>query len=224
MQLLLTRREHLGDNIWRFSFNAPTEIVWAAGQFIRIDLPHPQPDQSGTSRFFTISAAPMRRHPQITTRLTESSFKQALASLPIGGQLTLLDMAAGDFVWPDKLANPVFVARGIGITPFYAMLQDRENRGLPMSAVLVHSSRPGAFVPYQKELQALAHLHPELAYIPTEDTPTSAGLLATVPDLTSRTIFVSGPHKLLDLLSSPYNLPAKRLKTDYFPGYSSTAY
>jgi ferredoxin-NADP reductase len=156
--------------------------------------------------------------------LSGSTFKQALASLPIGGQLTLLDLAAGDFIWPDNLARPVLVARGIGITPFYSMLLDREHRALPLSAVLVHSNRPGAFVPYQKELRALSHLHPDLLYSPAVDMPTAANLLATIPDLAARTIFVSGPHKLLDLLKTPYNLPARQLKTDYFPGYSSASY
>jgi len=224
VQLILTGREHLGDDVWRFSFASKYPVTWLAGQFIRIDVPHEHPDASGTSRFFTVSSSPASQKPQITTRLTSSSFKQALAALPDGSPVTLLDLPAGDFTWPDHLPDPVFVAHGIGITPFLSILQDRADRHRPLPATLVHSNRPDAFVPFAAELADLAKSHLEFTYLRLKQLPTAAFLATTFADLSARTVYVSGPHKLLELLAPPYGLTSRQLKTDYFPGYAQSDY
>ena len=42
--LTLTSKENLADNVWAFRFEADTPISWTPGQFIRIELPHDNPD------------------------------------------------------------------------------------------------------------------------------------------------------------------------------------
>lgn len=110
MSLKLIEKVHLTDNIWSFRFNSDGPLTWTAGQFIRVELPHAQPDNEGVKRWFTVSSAPHERVIQITTRVTDTTFKQALANLPIGGELQLLEKPDGDFVWQDSDRPVVFIA------------------------------------------------------------------------------------------------------------------
>ena len=56
------------------------------GQYLRYFLDHPDPDERGTSRYFTIASGPSEGFIMLTTRLSEpgSSFKRALRRLPDG--------------------------------------------------------------------------------------------------------------------------------------------
>jgi ferredoxin-NADP reductase len=86
-KLKLLEKNHLTDNVWSFVFEAHPQIHWTAGMFIRVELKHNNPDPEGTKRWFTVSAAPFEGHPQITTRITESTFKQALVAVPTAGRV-----------------------------------------------------------------------------------------------------------------------------------------
>ena len=71
--LRLKEKEHLADNIWAFRFTPGQPLSWTPGQFIRIEIPHDNPDKEGTKRWFTISSTPHDGFMQITTRITFSS-------------------------------------------------------------------------------------------------------------------------------------------------------
>ena len=210
-------------NVWLYTFEPSRPIAWIAGQFIRVELPHPQPDDEGTKRQFTIAAAPADGHIQIATRITGSTFKQALHALPIDGQLILVDLPAGDFVWPRDESRPlVLAAQGIGITPIRSMIRQRLHENQPIAANLIYSNLvPG--IPFQEELdswrrQAALQVHMTTA-------PLTGKLLADlVSDLGSARVYVSGPDSLIELVGPPVNLPISSLKQDQFPNYASLNY
>jgi len=191
---------------------------------VRVELPHDHPDDEGTRRSFTISSAPHEQAVQIATRITQSSFKQTLANLPLGGRLNLLDTPAGDFVWPATPARPILLAaQGIGITPFISMLRDRDHRGQPLAATLIHTNLTPD-IPFETELHAQAQAHPELTLFSSYEPLTAASLSQLYPQFATHTIYISGPRMLIELLGPPHNLPASQLKQDQFPNYAASAY
>jgi ferredoxin-NADP reductase len=199
-------------------------LAWAAGQFIKIDLPHRAPDAAGTSRRFTIAAAPYEHAISITTRITDTSFKRSLATLPIGQSVTLLDAPAGDFTWREAPAPHIFVAQGIGITPFYAIVKDRRHQGRPLHAHLMYASRPDSKILFEQELKAWAAADPTLR-ITFQSHPVIPNELAKkFPDLAKHFVYVSGPKPLIALCMPPYNLSLAHLKQDNFPGYAAGDY
>src|SRR5687768_17266618 len=135
--LVLTEKEHLVDDIWAFRFMPNEPQHWIAGQYMSVELPHEHADGKGTKRWFTISSAPFEGVMEITTRLTDSSFKRALSALPIGGHLELLDQPHGDFIWQDADRPLLFVAGGIGITAFRSILRQRAYERLPLNVELI---------------------------------------------------------------------------------------
>jgi ferredoxin-NADP reductase len=220
MQLILRDRQHLAGNAWAYHFMPSQSMSWKAGQFIRIEVPHPAPDEQGSKRQFTIASAPHEGVVTIATRRTDTTFKHALHALEPGQGIPLLDHPAGDFIWHDWPGGVVFVAQGIGITPIRSILADRAHRGLSTPATLFFANRTPE-IPYLAEIQT--YLRPSDVHL--SGTPwTAAGIAVQVRDIGQRLVYLSGPKSLVLLLAPPYNLPIRQLKQDIFPNYPSSTY
>ena len=227
MTLQLIEKEHLVDNVWAFRFKPDGPFSWTAGQYVRVELPHDNPDTEGTERWFTNSAAPFEGIMQITTRVTESTFKQALSKLEPGDELRLIENPEGDFVWQDSDLPMVFVAGGIGITPFRSILRQRAHDGQPLPVTLVYGGRT-ADVPFRGELDELAAAHPEFKVHYVIGAPlTSEGVAEVVPNVNGSLVYVSGPEPMVEALGDDlkqHGLRAAQLKQDFFPNYNENNY
>lgn len=223
MELTLASKHHLGGNAWEFNLTPAAKLSWQAGQFIKVDLPH-KADSGGTERRFTIAAAPHEGIIRIGTRISRSSFKQALASLEPGAKLKLIDEPAGDFTWQARVKPHIFLAQGIGITPFFAIASHLHHQGTPINARLHFANRPGNGEPFLDKLQAIAAADPSFV-ITTHTEPFTPQRLAELePDLIHRLIYVSGPTSFIRLCAPPYNVPLDHFKQDNFPNYSNASY
>lgn len=227
MALTLIEKEHLIDNIWAFRFKPNGPFNWTAGQYVRVELPHDQPDGEGTKRWFTNSAAPYEGIMQITTRLTHSTFKQALSRLEPGDALELIENPEGDFIWQDSALPIVFVAGGIGITPFRSILKQRAHDNQPLKLTLIYGGRTPD-LPFKDELGQWQSTHPELSVQYVIGEPLTADSLATLlPQLNQSLVYVSGPEPMVKVLSEGlknHGVPEAQLKLDFFPNYTEANY
>lgn len=224
--LTLLKKTHLTDNVWTFQFEAHPHFSWTAGQYMQIQLPHPNPDKEGTKRFFTISAAPYENNPAITTRITESTFKQALVNMPEGGELNLLAKPDGDFVWTDGDQPLVFVAAGIGITPFRSILAQRAHDHQPLDVTLVYANRTDA-IPFKDEFDAMAAADSNFKVHYITGLVTGDRVTELVPDLKQTLVYVSGPEPMVEALGDQLKaagLPEAQLKQDFFPNYTEAQF
>jgi len=78
--------------------------------------------------------------------------------------------------------------------------------------------------PYRKELEALQKRHPEfrIDYVVNPERIDEKSIPKLVPDMDNPTFYVSGPEpmvKSLEKTLKKLNVPKKRIKTDFFPGY-----
>ena len=225
--LTLTSKENLADNVWAFRFEADTPISWTPGQFIRVELPHDNPDSEGTKRWFTISSTPHDSYIQITTRVTDTTFKQALAALPIGSTINLVEQPDGDFVWQESEKPLVFIAGGIGITPFYSMLKARGHSGQPVSATLIYNGRTDE-LPFKVEFEEASRRHPEFKvhYVIGEQLTTEK-LTELVPNISSSQVYISGAESMVEALGKQLEengLANDNLHQDFFPHYNEESY
>ncbi|HEX4774718.1 MAG TPA: FAD-dependent oxidoreductase [Candidatus Saccharimonadales bacterium] len=126
MKVIFDHSAAEADNIRTFYFKAEAAFEYTAGQYIELSLPHKNPDERGQKRWFTLSSSPLADFLTITTKFAgnkSSSFKKALFKLEPGKVLNI-NGPFGDFVLPKLIQTPlVFVAGGIGITPFHSILE-----------------------------------------------------------------------------------------------------
>lgn len=228
MSLTLINKEHLLDNIWAFRFKPSKPLTWIAGQYIRVELPHDQPDKEGTKRWFTVSSAPYEGIVQITTRVTQSTFKQALSMLTEGDDaLQLIENPDGDFVWQDSELPKIFVAGGIGVTPFRSILKQRAHDNLPLHVTLIYSGR-NLDLPFKDELAKWVAKDPQFTVIYEVGSPLTATRLAELqPALNQSLVYLSGPEPMVDALGEQLKaqgLPEAQFKHDDFPNYNENNY
>jgi ferredoxin-NADP reductase len=226
--MLLTLREKRNEagNAWSFVFEPPEPLTWEAGQYLRYELPHDNPDERGIERWFTIASAPYEGMVQITTRIVRSSFKKALAAMNPGDKITA-DGLEGDFTWPDDAQKTVFVAAGIGITPYHSMLKQRVNDGASAPVTLIYGNRTKEIV-FKEELDRWSVAHPELqVFYKIGVRLTAENLSEIVSRLPEHVVYLSGPEEMVEDLGDQLvraGMQKKHIKQDSFPGYNESSY
>jgi glycine betaine catabolism B len=224
MKLNFVKKEHEVDNVYSFYFEPPEGTAWEPGQFLHYTLQHANPDERGIKRWFTISTAPFEKLVRITTRINQdrsSSFKTALMNMKEGDEI---ESAApeGDFVFGDPNKKYVFLAGGIGITPFRSILVQLDYAGLDFNVKLLYANRSEELL-FGDELKKLEqkhsdfHIHKFLG----EHQVTMNDLKPYMDD-PETIIYVSGPEPMVEEFDKKLKdagMPEDRVKGDYFPNY-----
>jgi ferredoxin-NADP reductase len=199
-------------------------LRWKTGQYLHYILNHPNPDDRGVERYFSIASAPYEKQVMLTTHFASkgSSFKRALKKLKLGDAIEAREKG-GDFVLDHRRKKFMFIAEGIGITPFRAILFDLDRNRKPLNVQLLYANRNNDF-PYRKELEALQKRHPEfrIDYIVSPNRIDEKTIPKLVPDMDNPTFYVSGPEPMVESLDKTlkkFGVPKKRVKNDFFPGY-----
>jgi ferredoxin-NADP reductase len=225
MKLELIERKKEAPNVESFIFRPPQTLHWRAGQYLHYVLHHEPTDTRGSDRWFTIATAPSEGVVQITTRFTPekgSSFKSALEKLKIGEYIEASEVE-GDFIVDDQKAQYVFIAGGIGVTPFRSILKEADASGVPLMVTLIYASRDKDIV-FKNEFDALQQKNPNLTihYLVAPqklDVPTIASL---VSNFATPLFYISGPEPMVESLGNALKeagVPQEHLKQDWFPGY-----
>jgi len=224
MKLTLRAIKQEGGDVVSFIFSSERPLRWKAGQYLHYILDHPTPDDRGTERYFSIASAPYEKRVMLTTRFApkSSSFKKALKKLKPGDVIEARDLG-GDFVADHRRKKFVFIAGGIGITPFRAILLDLDHDRKPLNVQLLYANGDDRF-PYRKELETLKKRHPEfrIDYIVSPDRIDGKSIPRLVPDMDEPAFYVSGPEPMVESLDKTLrklDVPKKRIKNDFFPGY-----
>ncbi|MBA3678665.1 FAD-dependent oxidoreductase, partial [Candidatus Saccharibacteria bacterium] len=143
-KLTFISKNHISSDIWQLHFAKPNDFTFTAGQYIEITIADPHPDDRGIKRWFTISASPTEKNLILTTRLIEtkhSEFKNDLFQLKKGDEIDISG-PDGEFVLPDSQERILWIAGGIGVTPFIAQMQFLlDNNDLEWDITLLHGLR-----------------------------------------------------------------------------------
>jgi ferredoxin-NADP reductase len=164
----LQRREEVADGTMAFHFDQPAGFTFKPGQAIDLILPDPAvAGTDGARHAFSIVSAPHEGELVVATRMRDSAFKNALARLAIGASAEV-EGPFGSLTLHNKLARAaVFVAGGIGITPFMSMLRHAAHTGLRQQLVLLYSNRRPEDSAFLTELQRLEGENPNFRLLAT---------------------------------------------------------
>jgi len=225
MKLKLIERKIELPGVESFIFEPLEKIFWKAGQFAHYVLHHEPTDNRGSDRWFTIAEAPFEGKIRITTRFTDetgSTFKLKLKSLVVGKNVEISNIS-GDFIVEDLNQEYVFIAGGIGITPFRAILKELEHEGKSIKVTLLYSNRDQNIV-YKEELENLAKNNPsfKIHYIFSPEHIDEAKIKDLISDLKKPLFYVSGPEPMVDAIGEllkKMGVAEDHLKQDWFPNY-----
>jgi ferredoxin-NADP reductase len=223
MQVTFLGSEPTAHNIRTFHFKPKEPVKQIAGQFIQMVLPHDNPDDRGIKRWFTVSSSPTDSDLMITTKFAgdkSSSFKKTLFGLEPGTTLEMV-VPEGDFTLPDdKDLELIFIAGGIGVTPYHSMIKYLADKGEKRQITLVYGAQTKDELAFMDLFKSYGvHLQPVIG-----ERMTTESLMKIIGDPAGKLIYLSGPEPMVEALTDSLvkaGLPADKLKSDYFPGYEN---
>jgi len=234
--LTLRRRIKATKAMVDFVFAPSQRLAFAPGQYMEWTLAHQRPDARGNRRYFTIASSPTEENVHLGVRFYDrsSSYKQAMynmdARTPLHGA-----QIAGDFTLPrNRKRKLVFIAGGIGITPFRSMLKYLIDTQQRRDIILFYANKTANDIMYTDVLNEANRQLGILTYYTLTDVPSIAPIWrgyrgriteqmirASVPDYLERSFYLSGPPDMITayeqvLLS--LGVQPRNIKKDFFPG------
>ena len=222
-KLQLLSKTQLAPNIYDFAFQPGQKFTFLPGQYMDWTLPGVGFDSRGNRRTFTIASSPSQQHMHIGVRFNESGsmFKQKLLGLEKGDTI-YGGRVAGDFVLPRaEHKKLVFVAGGIGVTPFIAMLQHIIQTKQQYDIVLFYFANSASDIVYTDILEKSKKYGVQSVPMVGPKARLDKKLLQKhIPDYKNREFYLSGPPAMVrSYRKSLKNLSVKKIHTDYFSGY-----
>jgi ferredoxin-NADP reductase len=233
----LVRRETVAEGTMAFYFSKPAGFAHQAGQSLLLTLVDPpETDNEGNARTFTIASAPHEAELMIATRMRHSAFKRVLKTAPIGTEVSI-DGPNGMMVLDENPDRPaVFLAGGIGITPFLSMARHAAEKRLPHRLYLFYANRRPEDAAFLAELQELERLNSNYRLIATMAEPEKSAqpwpgetgfirrdmLERHLPDLTAPLYYFAGPPPMtmaMQRMLEQLNINERAMRYEEFYGY-----
>ncbi len=234
---VLIGRQNIAEGTMAFDFQKPSGFTFRAGQAIDLSLVNPpESDSEGDTRAFSITSIPSDDQLSIATRMRDTAFKRVLATMPIGTEVKI-EGPSGSFTLHRNAQKPaVFLAGGIGITPFHSIVKEAAHEHLSQKLFLFYSNRRPEDAPFIDELRALATASKNFHFIPTMTGLSKSkskwegevGLLNRemiarhLADLRGPIYYLAGPPAMVtamrQLLVSA-NVDEDDIRTEEFSGY-----
>lgn len=233
----LIRHEIVAEGTMRFHFVKPAGFEFVPGQFVEITLiDPPETDGEGNVRAFSLVSAPSEPELSVTTRMRDTAFKRVLKHLQPGAKF-LVDGPMGSFTLHRNSSKPaVFLAGGIGITPFHSIIKHAAENALPHKIVLFYSNRRPEDAAFLGELQAIEKKYKNFQLVATmvemekSSQPWSGEkgfidatmLQRHLPSLAGPIYYVAGPPAMVTAMQSMLekaHVDPDDIRTEEFSGY-----
>lgn len=234
--LTLIEKKLIGEDMYDYVFESNVKLHFQPGQYLEWQLPHEKVDSRGNRRYFTIASSPTESTIRLGVKIphNSSSFKGALKDFEYGDSL-IVSQYAGDFLLPeDSHKKMVFIAGGIGITPFRSMVKFLIDTHQKRDIILLYtSSTENGFI-YKDFFDNTKKIGVYPIYSVTKADYVSNQwkghkgyitkelITQKIPDYEERIFYISGPQTLVTnykILLKRLNIPDDQIITDYFPGF-----
>lgn len=234
--LYLKEKIQIAGDVMDFIFVSPKKLSFIPGQYMEWTLPHSGADSRGNRRYFTLASSPTENNIRLGVKFygNGSTYKKTLYNLTpktplIGAQLS------GEFTLPDNVQRKiVFIAGGIGITPFRSMIKYLSDKKEKRDIVLLYSNKNSGEIVYKDVFdQAQSDYGLRTIYTLTDtgaipdNWSGKAGRISEtmireeIPDYAKRYYYLSGPYAMISAFEqvlTGIGIKKDKIKKDFFPG------
>src|SRR5215469_4464185 len=233
----LLNRVEVAEGTTAFHFEKSVGFDFIPGQSADLTLLNPsETDSEGDVRTFSIASAPFEEQLMFATRMRDTAFKRSLKKMPLG-TVVKMDSAMGSFTLHKNSAKPaVFLAGGIGITPFSSIVRQADHDRAQHKLYLFYSNRRPEDAPFMEVLQNLEKTNPNFRFIATmTDMPRSketwngeTGLINQemlskyLNDLREPIYYIAGPPAMVSWVRKVLvecDVDEDDIRTEEFSGY-----
>lgn len=162
-EVKLLRREEVALGTMAFHFTKPAGFAFQPGQAVELVLPLDE----DARRTFSLVSAPFQDELVVATRMRDSVFKRALKAQPPGSPARIEGPFGSLTLHEDRARAAVFIAGGIGITPFISILRQAAQDRLAQPLLLIYSNRRPEDAAFLAELQQLEQRNPHFRLVAT---------------------------------------------------------
>lgn len=235
---VLSGKVRIAADTVEFAFIPGKKLVFQPGQYMEFTLPHPHPDDRGSRRWFTIASSPTEDMLKLGVKFygKGSSYKRAMLDMDQNTPVVAAQVA-GDFVLPkDKDKKLVFIAGGIGVTPFRSMTQYLIDTNERRHVRMLYSARSYNDLAYKDVFEAARQAFGMQTIYVLSDSAEAGQKQFTVrgrinrelikqsiPDYRERMFYISGTHPMVEdaqIVLSELGIHRSNIKVDFFPGYA----
>lgn len=212
----LEAREEIAEGTMAFRFSKPKGFDFIPGQSIDLGLLNQAApsDEKDSRHAFSIVSAPFEGQLIIATRMRDSVFKRALKALSIGSPVTIDGPFGSMGLHTERNRAGVFIAGGIGITPFVSILRQATKDAVAQRLILIYSSRRPEDTAFLRDLQQLEEQNPNFRLVATmtdmhlssRTWPNQTGLITAdvvrqvVGDLPKPIYYIVGPPGMVEAM------------------------
>ena len=234
--LRFNKRIEISPNIYEFIFTGK-KLSFTAGQYLEWTIDQKGADSRGNRRHFTIASSPTEENVRLGVKVfgdKSSSFKKKLLLMEERDQIIGSGLS-GDFVLPrERDQKLVFIAGGIGATPFRSMIKYLIDKGESRDIVLFYTNIFKEDFAYTDIFEKAEKIGVKTVYVLTDskNIPDNwkggVGYIdgkmieSEVSDYKYRKYYLSGPNVMVDAykkLLQSIGISRNQIVTDYFPGY-----
>ncbi|HKX84384.1 MAG TPA: FAD-dependent oxidoreductase [Pyrinomonadaceae bacterium] len=231
------RNEEIAEGTIAFHFEKPSDFSFIAGQFISLSLiDPPETDAEGDTRAFTIASAPYERDLMIATRMRDTAFKRILRKLKPGELIRVRGPFGSLTLHDDATRAAVFLAGGIGITPFRSIVLQSTQFKSSHRLFLFYSNRHVEDAAFLDELKRCERSNPHFKCIATVTKPSDSErhwdgemgyvnktmVLKFIHDLQEPIYYIAGPPGMvvsMQLELKAAGVPSQQIRAEQFAGY-----
>lgn len=236
-RIKLRQSRKVADHTMAFHFDKPKGFQFRPGQSVDLTLIDPvETDAAGSTRTFTLASAPFEDELTVATRMRDSAFKRTLARLSPGEEV-LLEGPMGSFTLHANASKPaVFLAGGIGITPFLSICKHAAHERMPHRIFLFYSNHRPEDAAFLDSLAELERANPRFQLIATmTDMDQSsrswsgetgfidaAMLRKRLPSFQGPIYFIAGPPEMVEAMRRMLidaGVDEDDVRTEEFAGY-----
>ncbi|HCM67435.1 MAG TPA: oxidoreductase [Candidatus Kerfeldbacteria bacterium] len=237
--LILKEKREIAHNTMEFVFEKPAGFDYKPGQFMTLIYENqPHQDKKGNRRAMSFASSPTENVLSFGMRMSMSAYKRSLMDAEMGVKLSGIG-PAGRFLLPDDPSvELVFLAGGIGITPFRSMVKYLTDKKTPTKMTLIYSNNCLRDTSYLSEFTEWEKQNPKFKFVPTMTDPdqvekewigrcgliTEELLREAIDNVVKPTYMIVGPPGMVEVmirLLESLEVPETQIKIEKFTGYDA---